>query len=174
MLAGEALDHALAPGRFALETEDGAPDKVAAKMEAIGGTIAHGPFKLQPHGEEVVIVQDGDGHEYCFVDARGYTNCISVRDAVGGTDIVWDYRDKLHAAAALPTEAERKLVRHWLYWREKTPLSLLRLTERRAGSRLPKPSNRVSRDSITPLQLRALGHRRYTPPLAWQTPKPVH
>ena len=58
-LAGEALDHALAPGRFALETEDGAPDKVAAKMQAIGGTIAHGPFKLQPHGEEVVIVQVG-------------------------------------------------------------------------------------------------------------------
>ena len=56
-------------------------------------------------------MQDGDGHEYCFVDARGYTNCISVRDAVGGTDIVWEYRDKLHAAAALPTEAERKLVR---------------------------------------------------------------
>jgi hypothetical protein len=30
---------------------------VAAKMRATGGTIAHGPFKLQPHGEEVVIVQ---------------------------------------------------------------------------------------------------------------------
>jgi hypothetical protein len=28
--AGEQLDHALAGGRYALETEDGAPDKVAA------------------------------------------------------------------------------------------------------------------------------------------------
>jgi hypothetical protein len=168
LLAGEALDHALAPGRFALETEDGAPDKVAAKMEAIGGTIAHGPFKLQPHGEEVVIVQDGDGHEYCFVDARGYTNCISVRDAVGGTDIVWDYRDKLHAAAALPTEAERKLVCPWLHEGKiqysleavgacsstaPTSVALLsRRAERRAGIRFPKPSKRVSHDPITPLQ----------------------
>jgi hypothetical protein len=32
--------------------------------------VLHGPLKLQPHGEEVVIVADPDGYEYCFVDAR--------------------------------------------------------------------------------------------------------
>ena len=68
--AGGKVDHALASGRFATETEDGAPDKVGAKVKAAGGTILHGPLKLQPHGEEVVIVADPDGYEYCFVDAR--------------------------------------------------------------------------------------------------------
>lgn len=67
---GGPVDHALASGRFATETEDGAPEKVGAKVKAAGGTILHGPLKLQPHGEEVVIVADPDGYEYCFVDAR--------------------------------------------------------------------------------------------------------
>ena len=67
---GQKVDHALASGRFATETEDGAPDKVGAKVKAAGGEILHGPLKLQPHGEEVVIVADPDGYEYCFVDAR--------------------------------------------------------------------------------------------------------
>lgn len=34
--------------------------------------MLHGPTKLEEsHGEEVVIVQDPDGHEICFVDAEG-------------------------------------------------------------------------------------------------------
>jgi len=71
------VDHALASGRFATETEDGAPDKVGAKVKAAGGTILHGPLKLQPHGEEVVIVADPDGYEHCFVDARvGAVHCF--------------------------------------------------------------------------------------------------
>ena len=40
--------------------------------------VLHGPTKLQPHGEEVLIVQDPDGHEICFVDARGFQKCTDV------------------------------------------------------------------------------------------------
>ena len=69
-VGGEKVDHKLASGRFATETEDGAPDLVGAKVKSAGGAILHGPLKLQPHGEEVVIVADPDGYEYCFVDAR--------------------------------------------------------------------------------------------------------
>jgi len=39
-------------------------------VKSVGGQILHGPLKLQPHGEEVVIVADPDGYEHCFVDAR--------------------------------------------------------------------------------------------------------
>lgn len=38
--------------------------------------VVHGPMTLEPHGEEVIIVQDPDGHELCFVDGRGFENCI--------------------------------------------------------------------------------------------------
>jgi hypothetical protein len=31
------------------------------KVKHAGGAILHGPLKLQPHGEEVVIVADSDG-----------------------------------------------------------------------------------------------------------------
>jgi glutaredoxin len=96
---GGKVDHALASGRFASETEDGAPDKVGARVKKAGGEILHGPLKLQPHGEEVVIVADPDGYEFCFVDARGYTNCINVREAAEGTTVDWPYREKLEKAA---------------------------------------------------------------------------
>lgn len=84
------MDHKLASGRFATETEDGAPEAIGGVVKSSGqGNILHGPVKLQPHNEEVVIVQDLDGHEYCFVDARGYRNCISVRDRADGTKVDW-------------------------------------------------------------------------------------
>lgn len=86
----QRLEHKLASGRFATETEDGAPAALGAHVKAAGqGTILHGPVKLQPHNEEVVIVQDLDGHEYCFVDARGYRNCIGVRERSDGTLVDW-------------------------------------------------------------------------------------
>jgi len=96
---GGQVDHALASGRFATETEDGAPDKVGARVQEAGGDVLHGPLKLQPHGEEVVIVADPDGYEFCFVDARGYTNCINVRDSAEGTTVDWPYRERLEKAA---------------------------------------------------------------------------
>ena len=34
--------------------------------------VLHGPIKLQPHNEEVIIIQDPDEHEICYVDARGF------------------------------------------------------------------------------------------------------
>ena len=40
--------------------------------------MLHGPMKLKPHEEEVLIVQDPDGHELCFVDARGFKKCTDV------------------------------------------------------------------------------------------------
>lgn len=97
---GQPLEHKTAPGRFASETEDGAPTAIAERVRAAGaGTILHGPIKLQPHNEEVVIVQDLDGHEYCFVDARGYRNCINVRERADGTVVDWTYRERLLKAA---------------------------------------------------------------------------
>jgi hypothetical protein len=85
-------------GRLAIETEDGAPEKVAAKfkdseffhieiekmyqgMKHIPkqfSRLLHGPLRLMPHGEEVLILSDPDGHEICLVDARGLQNCSSI------------------------------------------------------------------------------------------------
>lgn len=100
---GQKVERAQAFGRFAIETEDNAPfylaerlvrsrkeleltaataesrdsdDRMASAVK--WGSVAHGPLKLQPHGEEVLIVQDPDGHEFCFVDARGFRNCTDV------------------------------------------------------------------------------------------------
>jgi glutaredoxin 3 len=106
--AGVAVARGTAPGRFASETEDGAPSRVAAAVTSAGqGTILHGPLVLQPHGEEVVIVQDADGHEYCFVDARGYRACTAVARRAGGGVVDWAYRARLAAAAALTGEAAK-------------------------------------------------------------------
>ena len=106
--AGAKVDRGSAPGRFASETEDGAPSAVgAAVTSAGGGAILHGPLVLQPHGEEVLIAQDGDGHEYCFVDARGFRACIAVAGRAGGSAIDWAYRERLAAAAALTGEAAK-------------------------------------------------------------------
>jgi lactoylglutathione lyase len=77
-----------AHGRLAIETEDSMPAAMGATVQKLassskqagvtGGSVLHGPIKLQPHGEEVVIIQDFDGHEYCFVDARGFKVCTDV------------------------------------------------------------------------------------------------
>ena len=110
---GTKVERASAPGRFATETEDGAPARIGAAVNAAGaaaGSVLHGPLVLQPHGEEVVIVQDADGHEYCFVDARGYRACINVARRAGGTTVDWPYRARLSAAAALKGEAAKGAV----------------------------------------------------------------
>jgi glutaredoxin/predicted enzyme related to lactoylglutathione lyase len=108
---GGKVDHALASGRFASETEDGAPDKVGERVKKAGGDILHGPLKLQPHGEEVVIVADPDGYEFCFVDARGYTNCINVREAAEGKTVDWPYREKLEKAARSGANAKLEVAK---------------------------------------------------------------
>jgi len=91
---------------MAIETEDGAPESISQKLYEFQRAdemsvrlksgalpkILHGPLKLAPHGEEVVIVADGDGHEYCFVDARGFQNCVNVAKEAGGREIDWAYR----------------------------------------------------------------------------------
>jgi len=96
---GAKVDHALASGRFATETEDGAPFYMAEKVKSAGNSVLHGPIKLQPHNEEVAIVDDLDGYEFCFVDARGYTNCVNVAYEAGGTSIDYDFRARLEAAS---------------------------------------------------------------------------
>jgi glutaredoxin 3 len=105
--AGQKVERGTAPGRFACETEDGAPSGVAKTVTTARGTILHGPLVLQPHGEEVLIAQDGDGHEYCFVDARGYRACTGVARRAGGAAVDWPYRTRLAAAAALTGEAAK-------------------------------------------------------------------
>lgn len=105
----EDLDFKMAAGRFATETEDGAEYSIAERVQqAKQGTILHGPIKLQPHGEEVVIVQDLDGHEYCFVDARGYENCINVAYAADGKTVDYEYRKKINEAALKGGEEAKK------------------------------------------------------------------
>jgi catechol 2,3-dioxygenase-like lactoylglutathione lyase family enzyme len=79
---GKELKFEASQGRFAIETEDGAQEKIAVRARAAegegSGRVVHGPVKLEPHGEEVLIVRDEDGHEYCFVDARGFQRCVDV------------------------------------------------------------------------------------------------
>ena len=113
-LESEGVDHqkinrADLHGRFAIETEDGAPlyiaqkvkDQSTKRVERAGvetgglGRVLHGPIKLKPHNEEVVIVQDPDGHEYCFVDARGFKKCTDVGYMLRGSQVDWQYRKKI-------------------------------------------------------------------------------
>ena len=47
METGADIDHALAAGRFATETEDGAPFSVGERVKAAAGRVLHGPIKLQ-------------------------------------------------------------------------------------------------------------------------------
>ena len=81
---GLTLDFEASQGRMAIETEDGAIEKIAERVlssdinTGASNIIVHGPVKLEPHGERVLILKDGDGHEYCFVDARGFKNCVDV------------------------------------------------------------------------------------------------
>ena len=79
---GQKMDFGESQGRFAIETEDGAQKIIAKRMLSAqrsgSARIVHGPVKLEPHGEEVLILTDEDGHEYCFVDARGFQKCIDV------------------------------------------------------------------------------------------------
>jgi len=75
---------------------------VAEKVKSANGTILHGPFKLPPHDEHVVIVADPDMYEYCFVGMTGYrAGSLSVKNKT----IDWDHRNKLIAAASSPAPA---------------------------------------------------------------------
>jgi catechol 2,3-dioxygenase-like lactoylglutathione lyase family enzyme len=98
---GGWVDRAEASGRFAIETNDGAPSSVAERAISKGfaENILHGPIKLQPHNEEVAIIQDLDGGEYCFVEARGFNACIMVGFQDGGAVIDWEYRQGLERTA---------------------------------------------------------------------------
>ena len=109
---GGKVDHALASGRWATETEDGAPAAMGQRVLQAGvGKILHGPIKLQPHNEEVVIIEDPDGYEYCFVDARGYQTCIGVAYKAGGTSVKWDFRKRLEAASKAPQNAKLEVAK---------------------------------------------------------------
>jgi len=95
---GHPLDHKSAIGRLAIETDDEAPVVVAeiVKASSSGGKIIHGPFKLPPHDEHLVIVADPDGYEYCFVGMTGYrAGSLSVKT----NTIDWDYRKKINSDA---------------------------------------------------------------------------
>jgi len=96
---GQHLDHKTAIGRLAIETDDEAPVTVAEnvkKASSKGGKIVHGPLKLPPHSEHLVIVADPDGYEYCFVGMTGYrSGSLSVKN----NTIDWDHRKKFNFAA---------------------------------------------------------------------------
>lgn len=79
---GAKMEFEASQGRMAIETDDAAIEKIAhtarISEENGSGKIVHGPVCLEPHGEKVLIVRDEDGHEYCFVDARGFKTCVDV------------------------------------------------------------------------------------------------
>jgi len=85
------LDHAKALGRIATAVEDNGPWTIAEKVKEAKGKISHGPFALPPHGERVMIAQDFDGYEYCFVDATDYEKLCNL---VKTNTIDWDFRAK--------------------------------------------------------------------------------
>lgn len=85
------LDHAKALGRIATSCEEDGPWTVADKVKAQGAKIAHGPLALPPHGERVLVAQDHDGYDYCFVVASDYTKLC---DKVKEKKIDWDFRAK--------------------------------------------------------------------------------
>ena len=73
------VDRGTAFGRLAVEVLPGVPEQISKRVrEASYGSILHGPQRLEPHGEEVVIAQDPDGHEYCFVDCISFKACTNV------------------------------------------------------------------------------------------------
>jgi thioredoxin/lactoylglutathione lyase len=89
---GVSIDHKKAIGRMAIETEDGAPNTVADDVKSAKGKIVHGPLKLPPHDEHLVIVGDADGYEYCYVAMTGY-RCGSL--SVKNNEIDWEKRKKI-------------------------------------------------------------------------------
>ena len=84
-VATGALEHGESQGRFAVQTEDWGPDVVAGKA-----LVVKGPLALPPHMERVVVVADSDGHEFAFVEARGYARCIEA----GEPRVDWATREE--------------------------------------------------------------------------------
>jgi len=98
------LDHKKGIGRLATETDDEAPIGVAEKVKSSSGKILHGPFKLPPHDEHVVIVADPDGYEYCFVGMTGYrAGSLSVTTK----QIDWEHRKKIGTPQASTSAPEQ-------------------------------------------------------------------
>lgn len=86
-----------AHGRFAISTEKYSLEQISEKLKMLNhkNLILHGPVKLNPHNEEVLIVKDFDGHEYCFVDNIGYQSCI---DSGKNNDrINYEYRNSVES-----------------------------------------------------------------------------
>ena len=110
MVQGEAQ------GRFAIETDDSALTEIALRVrnsEAAGsGKVLHGPVRLEPHGEQVVIVADEDGHEYCFVDARGFQKCVDVSKQQAGSVVDWEYRRQVNLKASADYMGDRNFGPH--------------------------------------------------------------
>lgn len=84
-----------AHGRFAVSTDKSDLEKIRDKLESFDhkNLILHGPVTLDPHNEEVMVVKDFDGHEYCFVDTIGYQRCIDAGKI--SNKISWEFRDSI-------------------------------------------------------------------------------
>jgi catechol 2,3-dioxygenase-like lactoylglutathione lyase family enzyme len=110
------MEQGTAQGRFAIETDDAAVADIAvrARQSAAAGVgkVVHGPVKLEPHGEEVVIVADEDGHEYCFVDARGFQQCVDVAKRQSGSGVDWEYRRQIDLKASADYMGDRNFGPH--------------------------------------------------------------
>jgi len=96
----EEVRHEEAFGRIAFACPDVAP--IAEKVRSVSEKmIKHGPVKLETPGKatvEVVIVEDGDGYEICFVEVTGFDQLAAY--VKGGDEIDWHARGELGADQA--------------------------------------------------------------------------
>lgn len=91
-LEGESrVAHGTAFGRIAFTCPD--VSQVELRMKESHATIKHGPVKLDTPGKatvEVIIVEDVDGYEICFVEVTGFDELS--KPSQGADKIDWDTR----------------------------------------------------------------------------------
>ena len=98
--SGEKVLHEEAFGRIAFSCPNVAP--IAEKMAHFSGaSLKHGPVRLETPGKatvEVVILEDEDGYEICFVEATGFD---ALSAPMEGADVIdWNQRRDMGADKA--------------------------------------------------------------------------
>lgn len=94
-----SVEHAAAFGRVAFACPS--VPLIEAKVKAANSVIKHGPVKLDTPGKatvEVIIVEDIDGYEICFVEVTGFDELS--KPSPGSEVIDWNARSELGADKA--------------------------------------------------------------------------
>jgi catechol 2,3-dioxygenase-like lactoylglutathione lyase family enzyme len=92
----EEVRHEEAFGRIAIACPD--VHSIHKIIQSIKGNVKHGPIKLETSGKatvEVIIVEDCDEYEICFVESSGFN---SLSSPIHGAEIIdWKVRSELGA-----------------------------------------------------------------------------